>query len=112
MSAVPMLPQRAPGFGAGGFRPSLAPAAAPRHTSPPRAAPTPHCTGSDGGNAVHVWLMPNLPSTQTGRMEMPSGAVAAQHCRRGRRKEQPHGSDKIDGLVAIKKKISRWRLSY
>lgn len=38
--------------------------------------------------------------------------MAAQRGRRGRRKEGVQGLDKIDGLVAIKKKISRWRLSY
>lgn len=41
--------------------------------------------------------------------ETPSGT---SHGRRGRRKEGVQGLDKIDGLVAIKKKISRWRLSY
>lgn len=38
--------------------------------------------------------------------------MAARHGRRGRRKEGVQGLDKIDSLIAIKKKISRWRLSY
>lgn len=53
-----------------------------------------------------------FPCAIRGGKETPSGAMAARHSRRGRRKERVQGSGKIDGLVAIKKKISRWRLSY
>jgi len=56
-------------------------------------------------SAGHSWA-------PRGRKAKPSGAMAAWHGRRGRRKEGVRGLDKIDGLVAIKKKISRWRLSY
>lgn len=55
----------------------------------------------DGGNATRLRLVPNLPGTEQG--------AARQE---GQQEGESHGLDKIDGLVAIKKKISRWRLSY
>lgn len=77
----------------------------------PQRQPRSTDTGGQSHTPRHVPSPWQSTAARDGK-EMPSEAMVTQHGSRGRREEGAHGLGKIDGLVAIKKKISRWRLSY